>query len=266
MDISTTDWTNVFIIFGISIVSTVIAIYCKPGIYLLYAQSFASGAFIALAMVHLVPTAYIECTTRFPYYSYVIVSIFALSVFFEIFARPKPKPQHIDFTDNSESAIKDFSALLVHNFSAITSFALFILFFIFLSIHSAIVGITVSISEKISYSIVTGTQKFVEVFTLGSLLRIDQVGKVKFWLIMGFYSLITPVAILLGCIYVCTKNRAIVSCLFGLSGGLFLFIGFLFWKKTFLSPFDWKRSEMIAVICFFAFGIVFSLCAALFEY
>ena len=32
-----------------------------------------------------------------------------------------------------------------------------------------------------------------------------------------------------------------------LSAGLFLFIGILLWRKTFLTPFDWQKKELVIV-------------------
>jgi high-affinity Fe2+/Pb2+ permease len=39
-----------------------------------------------------------------------------------------------------------------------------------------------------------------------------------------------------------------------ISAGVFVFIGLLLWRKTFLTPFDWTKKELVIVCVIFFLG------------
>jgi hypothetical protein len=96
-------------------------------------------------------------------------------------------------------------------------------------------------------------EKFVESFTLTLMLgRIPN--PIVFWLMVTFYAISTPLTILI--VGWCKlKDRVVLTGVFmSISAGVFIFIGLLLWRKTFLTPFDWKKSEIVLVCVVFILG------------
>jgi hypothetical protein len=50
-----------------------------------------------------------------------------------------------------------------------------------------------------------------------------------------------------------------------ISAGVFLFVGSLLWRRSFLTPFDWKRKEIAVFSGLFVLGILIAACTRIGE-
>jgi len=249
--------------FLFSIVGTWISKIVKPGIYLIYGQTFASGSFLSLALLHFLPDTisdFLEYKKNdtFPYYSIIIVFIFVVFCIAEIRAVLHVESNQTDFYEVSDDSSKDFSVFLMHRFTAIPSGWLRIFVFIVMVVHSVILGyvITSYLSEKyFSILIATITEKVIESFTISIISRKDKSRPFVFWTLMIGYALVTPLAIILFS-YINIDSNPLAGAIFSsISTGLFFFIGILLWRKTFLTPFDWQKMELFIVSVVFVGSI-----------
>jgi uncharacterized membrane protein len=74
--------------FVMSLADPMIAKLFNPGIYLVYAQIFASGSFIGIAILHFIPQAVTSLGKRYgdgyPMYSLILVIVFCLFALAEL--------------------------------------------------------------------------------------------------------------------------------------------------------------------------------------
>jgi len=74
-----------------------------------------------------------------------------------------------------------------------------------------------------------------------------------------FYSLLTPITILVlgvGFDINSDDNKELSYVSQSISVGAFFFIGYILWRKTFLTPFDWKRNEVLIISSLFIISIL----------
>jgi zinc transporter ZupT len=243
-----------------SIVGVIISRLFKPGIYLIYAQTIASGAFIGIAILHFIPEAVGYLNFNYPFYSLIILIVFSI---FSIGEFSVMKPQ-LGTPESPGSSMRelsmDYSVFLMHHFTTVPSFWLQVLIYICFLGHSVVLGFAFAFQRAehaavtISLLVFLLIEKFLEAFTITLLLgRIER--RSFFWALIGTYSIITPLTIIV--ISVANlKQRPLTSGIrLAISAGVFIFIGLVLWRKTFLTPFDWKRGELALVCVFFIAGV-----------
>lgn len=228
----------------------------NPGTYLIYAQTFASGAFIGISLLHFIPETINDFymykdDLSYPYYSLIILFVFAIFCILEIKASTQLENPRSNFHDVSDDSVKDFSVFLMHRFTAIPSMWMRIIVYTFLSFHAVVIGFAIVTTDttKIYFTLILATvvEKFVESFTISLIARKGQSSLIIFWICIVLYSLITPASIIVFYISKIHNNPILNAISSSLSAGLFLFIGILLWRKTFLTPFDWQKRELAIV-------------------
>lgn len=242
------------LLLAISVLGSFIAKFFKPGPFLISAQSFASGSFISLALLHFVPDSFIKLG---PDHQNIFIGIAAATyALFTLLEHIPVKNSHNSYNDSingSEASTRDFSQFLVHHFSTIPTISMMVIVYIFLAINSLFLGITLSISyNKVTFIIAALVAKLVEAFTLGLLLQSAQAKPIWFWVAIIIYSLITP----LTGMFVPDFGPVVSGGFAAGSFGFFLYIGMLLWRATFLLPFDWKRSELVVVCSSFVVAVL----------
>ena len=236
----------------------------NPGTYLIYAQTFASGAFLGISILHFIPETVkdfyeYDPDIKYPYYSAIILIVFCIFCILEMRAISQIEHAQPDFRDISDDSVKDFSVFLMHRFTAIPSSWMRITVYVCLCLHSIIIAFAIACDTAtqihISLLLATIVEKFVESFTISIIARKGTFSLSTFWILIVLYSLITPAFIALFYFLHIHNNILISAIASALSSGLFLFIGILLWRKTFLTPFDWQRTELIIVSTVFIVSI-----------
>ena len=255
---------SIILMFLFSIIGAWVARMFNPGTYLIYAQTFASGAFLGIAILHFIPEAVkdfyeYDPNIKYPYYSAIILIIFCIFCILEMKAISQVEQAQPDFRDISDDSVKDFSVFLMHRFTAIPSTWMRITVYLCLSLHSVIIAFAIasdtSTQIHVSLLLATVVEKFVESFTISIIARKGSSSLIRFWILIILYSLITPAFISLF-YFLHIRNNVLFSAIAAsLSSGLFLFLGVLLWRKTFLTPFDWQKTELIIVSTVFIASI-----------
>lgn len=245
-----------------SYIGTILALYIQPGIFLIYIQTFASGSFLGLSILHFFPDA-VKCfsseSDKFPIYSCVMVGTFALFSLIELVVLPKYENDQNDAIKRiSDDSGKDYSIFLLHRFSAIPSLKLlFIIYVIFLA-HSCVIGISIPFLIKEhdnTYLIAVFSifiEKIIEMYELTIMTKPNKIPTYIIWILTIIYSIPTPLIYH----FVNLQKQKLLSIFLSISTGVFLFIGLLFWRKTFLTPFEWKKKELFLVSLWFFIGIL----------
>jgi zinc transporter ZupT len=258
------------LIFVVSVLGILLAGRFKPSTILIYAQTFASGAFIGFSVLHFIPET-VACFNRlrrdeehsldYPVYSAVFVAVFLFFLLAELAAAIRTNRADESRQEISSDAPKDFSPFLMRHFSALPSHFLKGIMSIFLIVHAVIIGFAIFFQRKAHLDLTTGllvntsVQKFIEAFGIALLLR-RHAPNLVFWVLMGVYSIATPLTVVgVGWADFQPSDLFIGSCL-SISAGLFLFIGILLWRRTFLTPFDWKKVELVVLSSIFLVSIV----------
>jgi zinc transporter ZupT len=242
-----------------SIVGVIISKLFKPGIYLIYAQTIASGAFIGIAILHFIPEAVGSLDFDYPLYSLIILIVFSIFSIGE-FTAIRRSVHSAESPENSirELAI-DYTVFLMHHFTAVPPVWLQVLANICFLGHSVVLGIAFAFQRAehaaitISLLVFLIIEKFLEAFTVTLMLgRIER--DVLFWGLTAVYSIVTPLTIIILSFTNLKEHRLSSGICLSISAGVFIFIGLVLWRKTFLTPFDWKRRELALVCLLFIIG------------
>lgn len=235
-----------------------LARFFRPGPLMICAQSFSSGSFLALALLSYLPDTFSSTNTYIqPYNLYTALATF---VFFSIVEHfPSSSSRHsLQDSMNSEGSTRDFSHFLIHHFSTVPSKLHFWFTFLFLLTNAVLMGFSIHKCQNLSLSnyITFPVAKMVESFTLGLLLQSYQAKLLIFWCTIVLYSIASPITFIILSQLKFDKIDDCTYFLTSMSVGLFLYIGILLWRATFLLPFDWRRSELLIVCASFAAAIL----------
>lgn len=229
----------------------------SSGIFLISAQAGASGAFVTIALLHLLPEA---CTCWKPgekwpmHYFITAVTFGLLSVIDTVDRRNRSEKG-----STADKDIGDCSLLLVNHFSAIPSVVMQTIIMVFMVGHSVVLGLLIWLKKDaetyIPVIVATLFEKAVEMFTVSLIIARGFARGRWFWIVVVAYSLATPVTMVIAMeVARIPDSMAMGTCL-SVSTGLFLFIGIALWKKTFLTPFDWRWGELVVVVLVFTVSI-----------
>ena len=137
------------LIFACSILSAWYAKRFKPGTFLLYGQAFASGSFLSISLLHYstkAATIY-DNWSDYPWYSFIIIVVFIFFSLGELIALndiENRKKMHFIGEDSS----KGYDTFLSHHFDVVPSTWLQIVVYIFLILHSVILGFSFSTMDR----------------------------------------------------------------------------------------------------------------------
>lgn len=257
----TIDIVTIVLMFAAVCIGTVIARLFNPGIYLIYAQTFASGAFIGISLLHFLPIAVknFDPFKNWSMYSIVMAMVFIIFSLLEVRTGESASEQTSAGQEVSDDDKNQYSMFLMHHFAVIPSFSMQVAVFFFLAIHSVIIGFVMSFDHDsdthISILIATIIEKMIESFTVTIMVRKDLTRVSWFWVSILVYSAITPLTIIIITLAGFHKSSLFVGICMSISAGVFLFIGLLLWKRTFMTPFDWKKKEIVIVCLIFIMSI-----------
>jgi hypothetical protein len=68
-----------------------------------------------------------------------------------------------------------------------------------------------------------------------------------FWLLIALYSLATPITIFIADVKDISGDLLLTGIFMAISAGVFIFIGVLLWRRTFRTPYDWRKGELVIV-------------------
>jgi hypothetical protein len=96
----------------------------NPGIYLIYAQIFASGSFIGISILHFIPQAVVSLGRKsgsgYPMYSLILVIVFCLYALAELNGMRHAAAGTSPAAIGGETG-KDYTIFLMHHFTAVPS-------------------------------------------------------------------------------------------------------------------------------------------------
>jgi zinc transporter ZupT len=250
------------LLFIVSSIGIILAAFFRPSTYLIYAQTFAGGAFLGVAILHFIPRA-VTCFSEisadeFPVYSLIIVSVFLFFVLAELLARGR-KSEEMRFELSED--LQYFSMLMMHHTGALPSVALEAIIYVFLLVHCVIIGFALYFQHqqhpafKVSLLVNAVIERLVEAFAVTLLLKRQVMPHAMFWIAMVVYVAGTPVTILALAATNLKDNKMLDAVSMSLSAGVFFFIGVLLWRKTFLTPFDWRKSELVILSTIFIISL-----------
>lgn len=244
----------------ISYLGVMAGLYKTPGTFLVYAQSFASGSFLGLSILHFFPDAANCFQHQFPLYACVMIGVFALFSLFELIVLSKYENKRNNMIPEiSDDSGKDYSIFLMHRFSAVPSPKILLIIFLFFLAHSIVIGFGIPLHKNspdesyyfMVFSIMV--EKFIETFSLTIMSLPNKISKLVIWIFATIYSVATPIMIIIN---FSSKSLDLIAIMFSISAGVFLFIGLLLWRKTFLTPFEWKKKELFWVSLWFFVGLL----------
>jgi zinc transporter ZupT len=255
--------------FVVSVLGLIFASLFRPSRYLVYAQAFASGAFIGVSILHFMPRA-LHCfaatppwsANHFPISSVIIVAVLAflhLSERVALSSRTSPVRLRGDF---SEFSSQEAAPLLMHHVGALPSLGLECVILVSLIFHSVIIGCALYFQHEadtamaVSLLVNTAVEKAVEAFAVRLLLRKQLLPKPVALVLIGLYALGTPVTVLALGSKPLKDELALDGALMSVSAGVFLYIGVLVWRRTFLTPFDWECKEVVILCVVFLCSLV----------
>ena len=252
-------------------IGVAIAKLMKPGTYLIYAQAFAAASFMAISLFHLLPEAvhWMNPFRSWPMYSVIMAVVFMFFALAEMKALGHfEMEQHRD--EVSDEVAKDFSIFLMHRFTIIPSVCLQLVVFMFLIIHALVIGFAISFRrDKAVYAsilVAALIEKIVESFTITLVVRKDIMRGIGFWILMVLYACATPAAILAASMSGLEDESRVAGALISISAGVFLFIGMMLWRKTFLTQFEWRKREVIIVCVVFCVSILIQALTTINQY
>jgi zinc transporter ZupT len=260
-------WTFLIVsavVLFIAILGGVFALHLiNLGTLLMFAQAFSSSSFVGVAILHLMPQAAALFHHAYPLTSLIAIGVFVLLFIGELvgFHRPNTRRPLEDSQELSES----YAVFVGHPRAAIPSLCLEIAVYLFFLAHSVFVAfpfVLVSdrrLSAAVPLLVVVTIEKVIEGFTVTLLFRriVHSPAAVPLLLL---YAAATPAAVLaMGASAIGDNSTACAVCL-SVSAGVFLFMGVLMWRRSFLTPFDWKKWEAALLVVLFLAGIAVPAC------
>ena len=78
-----------------------------------------------------------------------------------------------------------------------------------------------------------------------------------FWILISIYSLATPLTLIATLFTEYGAGSSREQWVYAsISGGLFLYVGIFLWRRTFMTPFEWKKMEVLYTILIFVGSII----------
>ncbi|OHT00886.1 ZIP Zinc transporter family protein [Tritrichomonas foetus] len=141
--------------------------------------------------------------------------------------------------------------------------------YLIMDIHSAIEGLALGILDSWSgviaiFCAIIG-HKPVEAFALALILLKDRPLKSLFWVMIFFYTIMSPVGICVGIRLTEMSGHLALGIIAAFSAGTFLFVGCHEWSEMFEHKHEWSTCEKFWHFGLFAFGILWMLLIAIIE-
>jgi zinc transporter ZupT len=239
-----------------------------PGTLLMFAQAFSSGSFIGVSVLHFMPQAAAWLSLAYPLSSLIIVAVFVVLFLCEFVAIRLPRaPSPLE---DSHELSASYSLFIMRQFTAIPSLWLEIAAYLFFLAHCIFLAfpfVFVSegrVSPAVALLVVVAIEKVLEGFTVALLFRRIARSPAAIPLLL-LYAAATPAAILAIGASSITDDRTWCAVCLSVSAGVFLFMGFLMWRRSFLTPFDWKKWEIALFCALFVAGIALAAGARIEE-
>jgi zinc transporter 1/2/3 len=142
--------------------------------------------------------------------------------------------------------------------------------YIIMDVHSVIEGLALGILSRegalIAIFCAIVGHKPVEAFALSLIILKDKPTKLLFWILVIFYTLMSPIGLISG-IYITkeTENPWVTGVIAAFSAGTFLFVGCHEWSELFEHKSEWSCSEKSWHFGMFTVGVVWMLLIAIVE-
>jgi hypothetical protein len=258
------------VVFVVTFIGAILARFFNIGTVLMFGQTFASGAFIGVSILHFIPQAASWLRGEYPLYSAIILIVFSIFSMGEIAAFRRSEPVHTLDRSISQDLTGSYTDFMTHQFTTLPSLWLEIVaYFGFLG-HPVLLAfpfVFESVTNHITsvmLLVFVAVERLIESFTTALVFR--RIAQSRFALIaLILYAAATPAAILtITAVKLNEDNRWCGVCM-SISAGAFLFIGSLLWRRVFLTPFDWKRTEVALCASLFVLGIGIAACTRIGE-
>ena len=250
------------------------------------AESLAGGVFLGAGLAHLLQEAFEDIddswNTRYPVAPAVCLVTFVILTCVQLFSYSEHDEQFVVETNRDEllSSLVDGTTSFVGDDSydpnqALTKFGKNYLtvptlsLYLIMDIHSMIEGIALGIlkdaTRTLAIFLAIIGHKPIEAFALALILLKDKPYKALYWVLIAFYSLLTPVGIIAGMWISNHSNNAWKGIISAFSAGTFLFVGCSEWGEMFEHKVDWSCGEKSWHYFMFVTGLVWMLLIAIAE-
>lgn len=141
--------------------------------------------------------------------------------------------------------------------------------YIIMDVHSTIEGLALGVLNKWSgliaiFCAIVG-HKPVEAFALSLIILKDKPTKVLFWILVIFYTLCSPIGLVVGIFLDELDSPLTLGLIAAFSAGTFLFVGCHEWSEMFEHKQEWPLSEKLWHYGMFAIGVIWMLLIAIVE-
>ena len=142
--------------------------------------------------------------------------------------------------------------------------------YVIMDVHSCIEGLALGIMVTwggiIAILCAIVGHKPVEAFALSLIILKDKPNKILFWILVVFYTLMSPIGLIAGIFVVeYAKNAWVMGVIGAFSAGTFLFVGCHEWSEMFEHKAEWTCSEKGWHFGMFAIGVIWMLLIAIVE-
>ena len=250
------------------------------------AESLAGGVFLGAGLAHLLQEGLEDVTdkwdTKYPIAPAVCLVTFVILTCIQLFSYGEHDEEFAVEANKDEllSSLVDGTTSLAGEDSydpnqALTKFGKNLLtlptasLYIIMDIHSVIEGIALGVIQErtrvLAIFLAIIGHKPIEAFALALILLKDKPYKTLYWVLVVFYSILTPLGII-GGMWISDHSdkgwRGIIS---AFSAGTFLFVGCTEWGEMFEHKHDWNCSEKSWHYFMFVTGLVWMLLIAIVE-
>lgn len=249
-------------------------------------EALASGVFLGAGLAHLLGESFEELSdvVDYPLAPAVCLGTFTILTFVEMFTFGEHDASqfHINVNNNDhegsapadrseievledEKTIEDFFGDEFKKLSIQTT-----VLYIIMLIHSITAGLALGILSTIGGVVailcaIVG-HKPVEAFAVALVIIKERPTKLLFWIIIIFYTLMTPAGIIAGVIirdYV--QNALVMGIIGSFSAGTFLFVGAHEWAHMVAHKAELSNKEKFWHFLFFFIGVIWMLLIAIVE-
>jgi zinc transporter 1/2/3 len=251
-------------------------------------ESLSGGVFLGAGLAHLLADATEELeNVKYPLAPAVAAGVFVIFTIIELFSYSEHDAAVFRDTAHDDDHLHPAKAPLVSpeadqdklrsSTSRIVSFgpnmsgidAATISLYLIMSIHSAIEGLALGVldawSDTIAILCAIIAHKPVEAFALGLIVIKKSPTAIGFALLMGLYSLFSPIGVVVGIQLRDQGNSLAIGLIEAFSAGAFLFVGCHQWSEMFEHKHTWKTPEKLWHIGVFLGGVIWMLLIALIE-
>lgn len=256
-------------IFIFSLIGIVVSRFADNHHTYFYGEAFTSGAFLGFAFFHMIPHYLRNSDYNFDYHSVILVSTLCLFYLFTVVAKKRKRNDYGNNVSYIESMLDvdasqvSMKTLLIPYFEdngLIAPKIVQVVLMILMLSNSIMLGISLGITNKSITTLplftVISIQKLFELIAIGIQLAKFGLSNLIIWLYSLIYSLITPIVVIFSSLYLCCQDLSLMTTLNAISAATFILIGCTQWYRIFISPYEYKKKEIISISILFILGLM----------